>query len=112
LRDRLGDCNDMIATSEELAAPASGDLGWIRLADLPRELAEPLATLPEDEVSPPLRGPGGIHLLMVCERRGGGAVSSLDRDEITQRLENERLERLARRHLRDLRSQAFIEVRL
>lgn len=112
LRDRLGDCEDMIATSKELAAPASGDLGWIRLADLPRELAEPLASLPEGEVSPPLRGPGGIHLLMVCERRGGETVSSLDRDEITQRLENERLERLARRHLRDLRSQAFIEVRL
>lgn len=111
VRDRLGSCEDMVATAEDLAAPASGDLGWISLADLPAELAGPLATLPEGEVSPPLPGPGGIHLLMVCERRGGGA-SNLDRQEITQRLENERLERLARRYLRDLRKQAFVEVRL
>ena len=111
LRDDLESCPVMVETAEELAAPASGELGWLRLADLPRELAEPLVTLPEGEVSQPLRGPAGIHLLMVCERRGGGA-STLNRDAIAQRLENERIERLARRYLRDLRKQAFVEVRL
>ncbi|HEX6143003.1 MAG TPA: peptidylprolyl isomerase [Geminicoccaceae bacterium] len=111
LRPDLESCPAMVETAEELAAPASGELGWLRLADLPRELAEPLVTLPEGEVSQPLRGPAGIHLLMVCERRGGGA-STLDREAIAQRLENERIERLARRYLRDLRKQAFVEVRL
>jgi peptidyl-prolyl cis-trans isomerase SurA len=112
LRERLQTCADMVEVAAELGAPASGELGWIRLADLPPALGEPLQTLPESEVSPPLRGPAGVHLLMVCERRGGNAVSSLDREQIARRLENERLERLARRYLRDLRKQAFVEVRL
>ena len=114
LRERLSSCSAMVETARELDAPASGDLGWIRLADLPGELAQPLAALEVGEVSPPLRGPAGIHLLMVCERRGGqeGAGSGLDRDAIEQRLENERIERLARRYLRDLRKQAFVEVRI
>jgi peptidyl-prolyl cis-trans isomerase SurA len=35
-----------------------------------------------------------------------------ERERIAERLEQERVERLARRHLRDLRKQAFVEVRL
>ena len=34
------------------------------------------------------------------------------REQIAERLEQERLERLARRYLRDLRKDAFVEVRL
>jgi peptidyl-prolyl cis-trans isomerase SurA len=112
LRDDLDDCEDMVATAEQLAAPASGDLGWLRLADLPPDLARPLVDLPEQQVSQPLRGRSGIHLLMVCERRGGEEASQLDEAAIAERLENERIERLARRYLRDLRKQAFVEVRL
>jgi peptidyl-prolyl cis-trans isomerase SurA len=48
---------------------------------------------------------------MVCERRDPEGLGP-QRVEIAQRLEQERTERLARRHLRDLRKQAFVEVRL
>jgi len=56
--------------------------------------------------------------LMVCERRGGDEAVDADlgseeeRQKLTQDLERERLDRLARRYLRDLRKQAFIDVRL
>jgi hypothetical protein len=49
---------------------------------------------------------------MVCERRDPDALSAAQRDQIAQRLEQERTERLARRYLRDLRKQAFVEVRI
>jgi peptidyl-prolyl cis-trans isomerase SurA len=48
---------------------------------------------------------------MVCERRDPEGMTP-QREQIAQRLEQERIERLARRHLRDLRKQAFVEVRL
>ena len=70
-----------------------------------------MLSLPVGEVSAPLEGPGGIHLLMVCERRDPEDLGP-QRAEIAQRLEQERTERLARRYLRDLRKQAFVEVRL
>jgi peptidyl-prolyl cis-trans isomerase SurA len=74
-------------------------------------------SLPVGEVSTPLRGPAGVHLLMVCERRepegfGQPEEDASTREDIAQRLESERIERLARRYLRDLRKQAFVEVRL
>jgi len=111
LRDRLDNCQAMIETADELAAPASGMLGWLEIGDLPPELAQTVLALPQGEVSPPLEGPAGIHLLMVCDRREPEGVLP-EREEIAERLENERIERLARRYLRDLRKQAFVEVRL
>lgn len=117
LRDRLTDCAAVNAVAEELQAPASGDLGWLKVADLPTILANAVRELPEGEISAPLQGPGGIHLLMVCDRRGGdveeaGTASEEDRRKIAEKLERERLDRLARRYLRDLRKQAFIDVRI
>jgi len=111
LRPRLTGCPAMVEVAEELDAPASGDLGWLRVGDLPPDLGQAVLSLPVGEVSPPLEGPGGIHLLMVCERRTPEELTP-QREQIAQRLEQERTERLARRYLRDLRKQAFVEVRL
>ena len=111
LRPRLIGCPAMVEVAEELDAPASGDLGWLRVGDLPPDLGQAVLSLPVGEVSPPLEGPGGIHLLMVCERRTPEELTP-QREQIAQRLEQERTERLARRYLRDLRKQAFVEVRL
>lgn len=111
LRPRLTDCPAMVEVADELDAPASGELGWLRVGDLPPQLGQAVLNLPVGEVSAPLEGPGGIHLLMVCERRDPEDLGP-QRAEIAQRLEQERTERLARRYLRDLRKQAFVEVRL
>jgi peptidyl-prolyl cis-trans isomerase SurA len=118
LRVRLNDCATVNAVAEELQAPASGDLGWLKVSDLPTVLAEAVRELPKGEISAPLQGPGGVHLLMVCDRRGGEApengnaiASEEDRQKIAEQLERERLDRLARRYLRDLRKEAFIDIR-
>jgi peptidyl-prolyl cis-trans isomerase SurA len=111
LRGRLTDCPAMAAAAAELKAPASGDLGWLKVGDLPPELGKAVLGLQVGEVSTPLQGPSGIHLLMVCERRDGQGVTP-ERDQIAKRLEQERTDLLARRYLRDLRKQAFIDVRI
>lgn len=113
LRGRLTDCEAMVDAAEQLNAPASGELGWLRVGDLPPDLGQAVLNLQVGEVSQPLVGPAGIHLLMVCERRDpAGLTTDTDRDRIAENLEQERLERLARRYLRDLRKEAFVEVRL
>jgi peptidyl-prolyl cis-trans isomerase SurA len=109
LRDRLVDCDAMAEVAAELDAPASGRLGWVRVGDLPPTIGQAVLSLEPGRASAPLRGPAGIHVLMVCERRGGATI---EEEEIATRLEQERLDRLARRHLRDLRKQAFVEVRI
>lgn len=110
-RDGLDTCADVVALAEELAAPASGDLGWLKIGDLPADLGDAVLALPVAEISPPLEGPSGIYLIMVCDRRDPAGLVP-EREQISERLQNERLDRLARRYLRDLRKQAFVEVRL
>ena len=48
---------------------------------------------------------------MVCDRRDPAAEGP-QREQIAERLQRERVDRLARRYLRDLRKEAFVEVRL
>lgn len=118
VRERLTDCEAVNTVAEELSAPASGDLGWLKVQDLPAVLAAAVTDLPVGQISEPLQGPAGIHLLMVCERGGAEEEAEVnlgseeERDKLAQDLERERLDRLARRYLRDLRKQAFIDVRL
>jgi peptidyl-prolyl cis-trans isomerase SurA len=111
LRDDLDDCAAMVEAAAELNAPDSGQLGWLRLGDLPPVFRQELASLSVGQVSAPIEGPGGIHLLMVCDRREP-AGEAPEREQIAERLQRERIDRLARRYLRDLRKQAFVEVRL
>jgi peptidyl-prolyl cis-trans isomerase SurA len=86
LRPQLDDCLTVNRIAAERQLPGSGSLGWIRIGDLPPEFASVLVDLPIGQVTQPLQGPAGIHLIMVCDRRG--AVQSVpQRDEIAQRLE-------------------------
>jgi peptidyl-prolyl cis-trans isomerase SurA len=111
LRPQLTDCDTINRVANERQLPGSGALGWLRIGELPPDFARVLVDLPPGEVSEPLQGPAGVHLIMVCDRRG--AVRSVpQRDEIAQRLESEQIDRLARRYLRDLRTQAFVDIRL
>jgi peptidyl-prolyl cis-trans isomerase SurA len=111
LRDDLADCAALTDRAAELQAPDSGRLGWLRLDDLPPEFRQEVSRLPVGQVSAPVQGPSGFHLLMVCDRREP-QVAAPQREQTAERLKRERVERLARRYLRDLRKEAFVEVRL
>jgi peptidyl-prolyl cis-trans isomerase SurA len=111
LRAEMTDCAAMVAKAEELGAPASGALGWVKIGDMPPDLAQAVLALPVGEVSQPLESPAGIRLLMVCNRNEPRELAP-QREDIAQRLEQEQIDRLARRYLRDLRKEAFVEVRL
>lgn len=114
LRPRLDDCADVGQTAEALEAPASGDLGWLAATDLPPALGEAVATLPVNEISRPVRGPAGVHLLMVCSRRGEPVYTRarVDPARIRRQLEGQQIDSLAGRYLRDLRDRAFVDLRV
>ncbi len=68
-------------------------------------------TLPVGVLSEPLpTADGGNALIMVCERTGGAGPEQ--RAQVEEQLRGEALERLANRYLRNLRRDAFIELRL
>lgn len=96
------------------SAEAGGDLGWVRAGAVLPELRERLLALKPGEVSDPVVSPAGVHIFQLRDRRSAVAATSgpADRERVRQRLEQEQMERLATRYLRNLRKDAFIDVRL
>jgi peptidyl-prolyl cis-trans isomerase SurA len=103
-------CGEMLKLGQERAPQTSGDLGQVKVGELPAELRDPVLSLPIAQASKPLPLRGGIGVLMVCSRDNPSAGPS--RDEVAEMLSRQRAETLARRYLRDLRRVAFVDVRV
>lgn len=108
VRPRLTSCSAAEALAREMRTPGSGRLGWMKLDQLPPDFRAAVVRLGEGEATEPLRGPLGVHLLVVCKRGGEEGRRALAR----LALEREQLERLASRYLRELRESAYIDIRL
>lgn len=103
----LNGCESMEEKAEELGG-ASGDLGEVKVGDLPANLRNAVANLDIGQASQPIQRDDGFVVLMVCSRRGDG----IDRGRIESVLRRERVDMLSRRHLRDLRRAANVEMRI
>lgn len=86
----------------------SGDLGEVKVGDLPAELRNAVVALDIGAASQPIQRTDGFVVLMVCDRRGQG----VNRKRIEDQIERERIDMLSRRHLRDLRRAANVEMRI
>ena len=58
-----------IRYSDAADALDGGDLGWRRLDDVPPAFAAAVTSMKAGDVSPPLRGPTGFHILKLFEQR-------------------------------------------
>ncbi len=85
------------------------DLGEVKLAAAPAWLAEKVENIAEGHASEAMATDKGALMLFVCSR---ALPEGVDRNAIRNMIGGERLELLARRKLRDLRRDAFIDVRM
>ncbi|MCH8926235.1 MAG: peptidylprolyl isomerase [Proteobacteria bacterium] len=107
-RERIAGCAGLDELASEIGAPGSGDLGTVKLSDLPAQIGDAVMALPIGQPSRPVSVSGGLSVLVVCDR----AESGIDRKRIQQRLTGERLDMLSRRYMRDLRRSANVDIRL
>lgn len=108
----VNSCAAFDALGAQSGSPMSGSLGEVSLSVLPPNMRTVLETLPVGQPSNPVATGGGMAVLMVCERQNAGMDMETIRADIAKRLKIERLEVAAQRHLRDLRRQAFVDIRL
>lgn len=109
----VSDCADMVANREG-SGSLSGDLGRVRLGDMPPGLRQLVAAQPIGRATAPLQTEAGFVILMVCERdepAKAAPAQQFDREEIAESLTLQRLENVARRVIRDLRRSAYIDIR-
>jgi peptidyl-prolyl cis-trans isomerase SurA len=104
-------CGEFVQIGKTEAPQGSGELGKVRVGDLPAELRQTVLALKVAEPSRAVPLRGGIGVLMICEREASpNALPS--REEVGDALARERMETLARRYLRDLRRAAFVDLRV
>lgn len=96
--------------SQSATAGNGGQLGWNRLAQFDPAIATAIGGMQPGQVTGPIQIPGGYSILMLRDRRETAAAP--DRDNLRQQMSRQRLDRLARSLLLDMRNQAFIDIRI
>lgn len=105
-------CAQLEAAGKQYGSPMSGSLGELSLSVLPDDMRAAVGNLSVGQPSTPISTGGGVAVMMVCERQDAGVDMEAARADISQRLKLERLDVAAERHLRDLRRDAFVDIRL
>jgi len=85
------------------------DLGDVQLDKAPAWLGEKVRDIATGHASEAMATDKGALILFVCDRK---MQENINRTEILNSIGQERLELLARRHLRDLRKNAYMDVRM
>jgi len=80
------------------------------LALLPAALRQQILALKVSEASKPIAFPGGIGVVMVCQRADPPSPVPTT-DQVYDQIMHQRMDQMARRYLRDLRRSAFVDIR-
>ncbi|MBI1774839.1 MAG: peptidylprolyl isomerase [Proteobacteria bacterium] len=103
-------CEDMDRLAEAAKSPAPSALGRFKIGELNPGLRAVVADLKPGKVSPAVRMPTGVAVLMVCERSAASS-NAPSRDDVHEQLFRGKLSVIVRRYMRDLRRGAFLDVR-
>ncbi len=98
-----------------MAEHGGGDLGWVSQSDLPESLANALVALEPEQISEPVRGPSGLHIFLLRERKEGEAAVG-GYEQVKQTIFSELLDKAMAKqevaYLDELRKQSLISRRL
>ena len=116
LRERIvngADFAELARTqSQDGSAPKGGDLGWLNPGDTVPEFERAMDALKENELSPVVQSPFGMHLIQVLERRQRDVSEDRQRAAARQALRERKLDEAYQDWLRQLRDRTYVENRL
>jgi len=117
LRTRIqgGDDFGMLArahSDDTGSALKGGELGWVNPGDTVPEFEETMQGLGVNEISQPFKSPFGWHILQVEERRSQDTSGDIMRIKAREALQRRKAEEATEEWLRQLRDEAYVEIRL
>jgi len=110
VRTAAKDCPSLLKIGKEKAPKLSSE-GKLRAGSISPEMRNLVNRLAIGQASEPIVQKNGVGVIMVCAKsdKGAGAVT---REEVGESLLTQRLDTVARRYLRDLRRNAYVDVRV
>lgn len=110
LRGRFGGCKGTAALAKDQPNAKFEDLGFRKSEAVPEPTRTLLISARDGEMVPAVLTASGVELYAVCARRVQ-KISEEKRQQAEGELQAREFERLAQRHLNDLRKDALIEMR-
>lgn len=98
--------------SKSAGSAHGGDVGWLNETQLSEEILAGLKKVKQNQVTEPIRTLTGYHIFFLRNSRTMTEATMPTHEQIYNGLGNERLDRLQRRHLLDLKSSSFVDVRV
>jgi len=107
------DCKAFDTAVKQINRSRSVALGKVSMTELPPPLQTIVDPLKPGQTTPALQPDRGtIMMLMICGRENPEAAPLPGREDIRERLTQQRVDLMARRYLRDLRRAAFVDLRV
>jgi peptidyl-prolyl cis-trans isomerase SurA len=110
VRGAAKDCPSLLKIGKEKAPQLSSE-GQLKANNISPQMRTLVNQLAIGQVSEPIVQKNGVGVIMVCAKKDGGG-GGLTRESVTESLLRQRLDTVARRYLRDLRRNAFVDVRV
>jgi len=99
-------------SEDEATAPLSGDMGWFAMEGMQPEFAELVSSLKDGEYSAPVRDTNGYAILQRQATRQADRTEDYVRNQVRESLRQRKGEEAYEQFVRQLRGEAFIELRL
>jgi peptidyl-prolyl cis-trans isomerase SurA len=104
-------CPAFAAAAHKMGMPFVKEAPDILVSTMAPGVRRITLSLPVGEVSKPFPVQGGVGLVMLCARKDAAAPKPPSLDQVRESLLRERLDVLGRRYLRDLRRDAYVDIR-
>jgi len=102
-----------IYSDEKSSASSGGDLGWLKLDELPQFFKDVLENMKEGDVSPVLRESAGFRIVKMLGREEERDYTFEEvRDDLERVLEQEKMSKIYDDYIKGLREKFYVDVRL
>lgn len=108
LKNEAKTCPSFVKWGKNVYSAGSGFLNEAPLSDFPDNIQKVLKKLPPKTISAAVKNDGNEMFFMICNEPVADIMSF---EEVRHKLENEELNSLANRRLRELKGMAIIEIR-
>jgi peptidyl-prolyl cis-trans isomerase SurA len=99
-------------SDDKATAEAGGDLGWLRVADLPEFFRDVLTGLNKGDISPVLREPAGFRIVQLVDSEDERPYEYEEvADDLRKLAEQEKLASAYEGYLTGLRNEFYVDVR-
>lgn len=98
--------------SKSAGASSGGDLGWVQEGQLEPQIEASISQMEKNAISNPIKTRTGYHIILLRDKRSISEETMPSEAGMTSTIGTQRLERMQRRHLQDLKAGAFVERRV